>query len=178
MNVRWLALGFTLAAALPVQAQKITPGLWEYGIAMKGGPGSQMEAAQAQMAAMPPKEREMMERMMAQRGLQMGGPGKPMLVKTCVTAEQASRDELPQPDANCKHTSQSRSGNTVKFKFECTGERAATGEGEYTFASTKEMKGFVRVSTTVKGKPETMQMDHTGRWLGADCGDIKPRVKK
>ena len=185
MNIQWLALGLSLAAALPVQAQKIVPGLWEYSMTMKGQQGGQMEAAQAQMqaqmASMPPEQRKKIEAMMAQRGVQMGGPGKPMVVKTCVTPEQASRDmrdEVPQHDSNCKQVSKSRSGNTMKFKFECGGERPSSGEGEYTFVSDKEMKGHVVVNTTVKGKPETMEMDNAGRWLGADCGDIKPRVKK
>ncbi len=31
----------------------------------------------------------------------------------------------------------------------------------------------MRVTTQDDGKPRTMAMNVTGRWLGADCGNIK-----
>ncbi|MES2127992.1 MAG: hypothetical protein V4463_12025, partial [Pseudomonadota bacterium] len=30
------------------------------------------------------------------------------------------------------------------------------------------------VTSNRKGKPETMHMDASGKWLGADCGNVKP----
>lgn len=32
----------------------------------------------------------------------------------------------------------------------------------------------MRVSTERQGKPHLMTMKHKGRWLGADCGTVKP----
>jgi hypothetical protein len=32
----------------------------------------------------------------------------------------------------------------------------------------------MNTTTTVKGKPEKMTMDASGKWLSADCGAIKP----
>jgi hypothetical protein len=32
------------------------------------------------------------------------------------------------------------------------------------------------VNTQVQGKPEKVNMDGTGKWLGSDCGNIKPMV--
>jgi hypothetical protein len=167
-----------LAAALPAQAQKLAPGLWEYSTTVKGsGEYAAAQARmQAEMARMPPEQRKMMENMMAQRGVTMGGgaDGQATVIKTCVTADMASRDEMPQHDNRCRQTSTQRSGSTMKFKFVCSGQPASSGEGEYTFVSDKQMKGRMLITTQVDGKPQTMEMHNSGRWLGADCGSIKP----
>lgn len=181
-----------LVFALPglAAAQKVTPGLWEYTATMKAQ-GAQVDAAMARMqermARMPPDKRQQMEQMMAARGISMGAGGpagvmtgaQPIVVKTCITPEQAARDEVAHQDADCKQVSQQRVGKTLKFKFACTGERQAKGEGEYTFESDKAVKGHVVMdSVSKKGEPMHMEMTHSGRWLAADCGDIQPRGKR
>ncbi|MDP2006937.1 MAG: DUF3617 domain-containing protein [Rubrivivax sp.] len=171
--------------ALPVAAQKLAPGLWEHSVTMKTASG-RMEAGMArmqeQLAAMPPEKRKQLEAMMAGQGMGMGamgpGAGKPLVVKVCLTAEQAARDEMPQSDGQCKQISQERSGKTLRFKFACSGERAATGEGEYTLDSDKAHHGRTVISTVAQGQPERMEMTHRARWLVADCGAVKPRPSK
>jgi Protein of unknown function (DUF3617) len=183
-----LAVPLALAAlatlcALPASAQKLAPGLWEHSVTMKTDSG-RMEAGMArmqqQLAAMPPEKRKQVEAMMAGQGMGAmgGGAGQPMVVKVCLTPEQAAGDEMPQSDGQCKQLSQERSGKTLRFKFACSGERAATGEGEYTLDSDKAHHGRTVISTTAQGKPERMDMTHTARWLAADCGAVKPRPMK
>ncbi len=172
------ALLFTALAlaAGNAQAQKMKPGLWEYTTAMNSG-GGEMAAAMAgmqqELAKMPPEQRRQMEAMMAQRGMGMGAQGTS--VRMCVTADQAARDQVPMSEGRCRQTRQSRSGNTVRFAFTCEGEHAGSGEGEYTFVSATEGRGTVRMTSTRKGQTETMEMQTGARWLGADCGEIKPR---
>ena len=173
-----VAAGLSAGEAM---AQKITPGLWEHSMTMKGGSG-EMDAAMAQMkdemAKMSPEQRKMMQEMMAKQGVSIGagGPGgQAITAKTCITPEMAARDEMPQQDSNCRQTSKERSGNTLRFKFVCTGDKPATGEGEYTFVNDKQHKGRTVVNTTVKGKPELIEMEHSGKWLAADCGNVAPR---
>ncbi len=174
---------FATAWALPAAAQKLAPGLWEHSVTMKTDSG-RMEAGMArmqqQLAAMPPEKRKQFEAMMAGQGMGMAGPGtgKPMVVKVCLTPEQAARDEMPQSDGQCKQFSQERSGKTLRFKFACSGERAATGEGEYTLDSDKAHHGRTVISTVAQGKPERMEMEHRARWLAADCGAVQPRPSK
>ena len=174
-----------ILSASPAAAQKLAPGLWEHSVTMKTASG-RMEAGMArmqqQLAAMPPEQRKQMEAMMAAQGMGMGamggGAGKPMVVKLCLTPEQAARDEMPQSDGQCKQISQERSGKTLRFKFACTGERPTTGEGQYTLDSDKAHHGRTVISTMAEGKPERMEMEHGGRWLSADCRAIKPRPSK
>jgi hypothetical protein len=176
-----LAALFALTLAAHASAQKLSPGLWEYGFASKGG-GGQMDASMAQMqqqmqqqlAAMPPERRKQMEQMMASRGVGMGAGGA-TTVRFCITPEQAARDDLPQKDAQCQQMSKQRSGNVLRVKFSCSGSPPSSGEAEYTLVSEKETKGHMTVNTEINGQPQRMEIDQTGRWVAADCGSLKPR---
>jgi len=169
------ALLITLTGA--ASAQKMSPGLWEHAMTMKGG-GGQTEAAMAQMqqqmATMPPEQRKMVEEMMAKQGIGIGGAGKPTTVRVCVSPAMAERDEMPQGDGRCKQDSLRRSGNKLSFKFSCSGDPPSSGEGEFTFSGSQAYSGHTVVNTTVKGKPERMEMQLEGRFVAADCGSLKP----
>jgi hypothetical protein len=166
-----------LATGAAFAQSQMKPGLWEVTHKMQSASGQmeqQMAQMQQQMAAMPPEQRKMMEEMMAKRGVKMGpGGAGGMSMKMCMTKEMAERNEMPTQDrGDCKKTVQ-RSGNTVKMSFTCTNP-ASSGEGQYTFNSSESYSMKMVVNTTVQGRPETMNMDGSGKWLGADCGDIKP----
>jgi hypothetical protein len=176
MKRLWIAVaacGFAVSAS----AQDLKPGLWQISNEMTSQSGEMEKAAaemQAQMADMPPEQRKMMEDMMAKQGVKMGGgaPGD-MTVKTCMTAEQVARNEFPAQQGKCKTTSQPRAGNVVKMSFTCT-DPPSSGDGVYTFVSPEAFTSKVVVRTTAQGKAETMNMNATGKWLGADCGNVKP----
>jgi hypothetical protein len=180
-----MKLHFLLAAALATAAaaagaQSMKPGLWEITSKMQSGNGQmerQMAQAQERMASLPPDQRKMMEEMMARQGVKMGtAGGGGMTMKVCMTKEMVERSEMPsQQRGDCKTTSQSRSGNTMKMAFACTNP-PSTGEGQFTFNGSEGYTMKMAVNTTVQGKPETMNMDANGKWLGADCGDVKPRA--
>ena len=182
MKIRNLLTSLALGCAvLGAQAQKVAPGLWEHSATMKalGGKGAEaMAQMQAQLAQMPPEQRRQMEAMMASQGVTLGAgsaAGQPILVKVCLTPEQAARDALPVADSNCRQTSRERSGNVHKFKFVCTGEREGSGEGEFTMTSDKAYQGRMRMSSKSRGQVETMEIQQSARWLAADCGAVKPR---
>lgn len=155
-------------------AQSLKPGLWEITNKMQSGSGQmeqQMAQMQQQMASMPPDQRKMIEEMMAKQGVKVGGGG--MSVKVCMTKDMVERNELPAQQGDCKTTQQSRTGNTMKMAFTCTNP-PSSGEGHVTFASPEAYSMQMAVNTTVQGKPEKVNMDGSGKWLGADCGSIKP----
>ena len=170
--------GLAAALALTVpcaSAQTQALGLWEHSIGMKSQ-GGEMEKAMAemhkQMAAMPPEKRQQMEQMMASRGMTMGAEGT--RVKVCVSKEQAARPVEPRMNPDCTRQDVQRSGNTMKFRFECSKPRTSSGEGELTFLSDKAYAGKTTVTTQVRGQPQQMNMEMSGQWLSADCGDIQP----
>ena len=163
--------------AIGASAQNLKPGLWEVTNNMKSGSGEMeksMAQMQQQMASMPPEQRKMMEDMMAKQGMKMGaGGGRGMSVKQCMTKEMIERNEMPTQQGDCKTTKQQRSGNTMKFAVSCTNP-PSSGEGQVTFVSSEAYTMKMTVNTNVGGRPETMNMDASGKWLGADCGSIKP----
>ena len=160
-----------------VGAQSIKPGLWEITNKLQSSNpqmDQQMAMAQQQMANMPPEQRKMVEEMMAKQGVKLGagGPGS-MGMKICMTREMAERNEIPSQRGDCKTTMLPRSGNTMKMSFACTNP-PSSGEGEYTFSGSEAYSMKMTVNTQVQGKPEKMNMAGSGKWVGADCGDIKP----
>ena len=166
------------AMALPAAAQ-LKPGLWEINNKMNN---PQMDRAMAEMqqqlAAMPPEQRKQMEAMMSQRGMQMATPGAGggMAMRMCMTKEMADRNDVPMQDG-CRMTSQQRSGNTMKMAFACT-DPPSSGEGQFTFTSDQAYSSKMTIRTVAQGKTETTTMDTSGKWIGADCGSIKPPAKK
>jgi hypothetical protein len=173
MRIRqFVAVTAFAAAALPALAQTMKPGLWEINNKMSGGQMDQaMAEMQKQMAQMPPDQRKQMEAMMAQRGMQMAPGAGGMSVRMCMTKEMVERNEVPTRDG-CTTTKNQRSGNTMKIAFSCANP-PSSGEGDFTFTG-DGYTSHMTIKTTVQGKPETMVMDAKGKWLGADCGSIKP----
>jgi Protein of unknown function (DUF3617) len=164
-----------LLCSAGVLAQTTAPGLWEIQHKMGGNP--EMDKARAEMqkqlAAMPPAQRKQMEAMMGQSGVSMGAGGG-MTVKVCITPEMAAKAEMPSStEGDCTATVLSRSGNTIKSKFVCNNP-PASGEGTYTFTGDKAFASTMVMQTTRRGKVETMTTEGQGKWLSADCGNVKP----
>jgi len=173
-NPLLLTAAMMLSAAC-AQAQTQAPGLWEHSFTMKSQ-GGEMERAQAemhkQMAAMPPEQRQKMEAMMASRGVKMGASGTSL--KFCLSKEQAAKPAEPRMTGDCTQSDVKRSGNTMSYKFACTKPQPVSGEGQVSYVSDKAYNGTSSMTTQVKGQPQQMTMEMSGKWLAADCGDVKP----
>ena len=61
----------------------------------------------------------------------------------------------------------------MKFKFTCASP-PSSGEGQYTFMGDSAYTMKMKINTTQQGKQAVTTMDSSGKWLGADCGPIKP----
>ena len=184
---RWVcAFTFALTFSSSANAQNMKPGLWEISQKMKFGSAQANDAMagmQEQLAKMPPEQRKQMQEMMAQKGVNVdlnsmggsggaGGPGV-ITIKTCMTQAMADRNEMPPAQNGCTATQSPRIGNTMKMAFACT-KPPSSGEGMVTFTSSDAYNMKMVITSTVKGKPEKLEMDGTGKWLGSSCGDVKP----
>ncbi len=173
-----LALALCLLAGPALANPTIAPGLWEQKMTMTSG-GEQMNRALAQMqqqlAAMPPQQRRQMEQMLAAQGLSLpnssGDSG--MQMRFCLTPEQAAKQALPPPDGDCTHRITQRSASSLRMSMECPAKKTR-GEGEFRFASPRAYDGRFTVQTEQAGQPMSMEMALAARWLGADCGSVKP----
>lgn len=175
----------------------MAPGLWENQFKMSGDSAKQMQAIQGeqmkqameqmkqQLANMPPEQRKQMEAMMAQSGMKfdeesisfqndkvkVSSDGS--VVKQCVTQEEIDKGELPE-DEGCKTTLTQLSKNRFKSKHVCTGESESVGESEVTFHSPKHYTGKGKMTQTINGKPQLIEITMEGKWLSSDCGDVLP----
>lgn len=180
MQIRTCALAALVlgSLALPASAQNIKPGLWEMTSSVDSADG-QMKAAMAEMqkhmATMTPEQRKMMDQMMAKQGVQFSTTGDGGIhFKVCVTKEMAAQNELPiQQHGDCTHRRAPLSGGTMKVSFTCNKPRV-DGDGEITFGGGTSYRAKMKVTSYEGGKPELTNTEIAGKWLGADCGSIKP----
>lgn len=177
MKQRIFLAAILSGAVAGASAQNLKPGLWETTNRMQSSSGQMeqgMAQMQQQMANMPPEQRKMVEDMMKQRGMSMGsGSGGAMSMKFCMSKEMAERREIPAQRGDCRMTQQQMTGSTMRMAFTCSNP-PSSGEGEVTFSGPDAYQMKMAVNTTVQGRPEKVNMEGSGRWLGSDCGDIKP----
>ena len=156
-------------------AQGLKPGLWELKHTSQLDPQrqAQMDQAKKAMENMSPQQRKMMETMMGQHGVGVGLSGGAMAVKICLSKEQAERNFAPgQETGGCTGDSK-RSGNVIKTRFVCK-DPAGEGDSTITLKGNEAFSNDVRMTRQRNGKAETTILRGEGRWLGSDCGNIKP----
>lgn len=173
MRMHLVAAAAAFAFVLPAGAQTMKPGLWEIHNKMSGGQMDQaMADMQKQLAQMPPEQRKQMEAAMAQQGVRMApATGGGMAVQMCMTKEMVERNDVPVQNG-CTATQNRKSGNRVQFAYTCANP-PSSGEGEMTFTP-ESYTSHMTMKSTVQGKSETIVSDSTGKWLKADCGNVRP----
>ncbi|MBS1169644.1 MAG: hypothetical protein H6R01_562 [Burkholderiaceae bacterium] len=149
--------------ALTQAASPMNPGLWEITTqsdSMKNRPQISPEQA-ARMRQMGINVPEM------RNGA--------MVMKVCYTKELLSRDEMPgQKEHECQTKNMSRSSSVYSADIVCNGPNMkgnGTIKGTHyatSFESNYSFKG------TAMGQPANHQRKTSGKWLGANCGSVKP----
>lgn len=162
-------------------AQNMKPGLWEHSFTMKSQSGKVEQAMldmKKQMAAMPADQRKMMESMMAKQGMGLG-LGKATNVNVCISKEQASKLEFPNnQNGHCKQEIMKRTANYVQMKFSCDGDPKTEGTAEFNLVNSTTYTGKAVINLIKDGKTDRMDMNSKGKWLSADCGNLKPYTPK
>lgn len=149
-------------------------GLWEINNKPAGAGGAQMQsmlaAAQQHLSAMEPTQRAQVEALMSRNGVVIDNGN--IKAKVCITPAMAARQQMPvQQKGNCNARFSPASGNTISYAVSCTNP-AATSEGVATFLTPTSYTATTRINATDAGA--SMTVDSSGRWLGADCGNIAP----
>lgn len=174
MRIAALLVSALATASFAAGAQALKPGLWEINNKMDAaGRGDPMAELHKQMAQMSPQQRKQMEAAMAQSGVKMApGAGGGMAMQMCMTREMVERNDVPMQEG-CRTTVNQRSGNTQKFAFTCSNP-PSSGEGQVTYAGPEAYSTKMTMKTAAQGRTETTTMEANGRWLKADCGNVKP----
>lgn len=171
--IRWRVLGLVAACAAVAHAQTappIKPGLWQVQ-SERTLDGQKAPDMSQQMANMPPEARKQMEAMMKQRGMDISGGVNNM--KMCMTREQLDEGRWRSDESNCKTDFITRTSSQWKWRSVCT-QPPSESEGEANIASPERYTVKVSTVSKRKGEPHTSQMTMNAKWLGADCGDVKP----
>jgi hypothetical protein len=162
-----LFLFSTLCCSASVWAAgALKQGLWE--MTMKSD-------AMKAMPKMSPEQMEQMRKMGVNIPLMQDGG---MVMKVCVTKEMAERDQPPQNEqmgAECKSRNFQRSGSNYSVDIVCDGPHMkGEGKGQGTFSGNERFNSTYDFKGTSGGKPTAMHQETSGKWLAADCGDVKP----
>jgi len=172
---RVLSLAGLLAVCAAAQAQStppsppIKPGLWQVQTDNETD-GKKMPDMGAQLKTMSPEMRKRMEDNMKQHGIDMsGGPGQ---MKMCMTRESLDAGKWQGQQTRCK-TDFSTGGSVWKWHSTCDQPPSVT-DGEAAFASAEAYTVKSSTTMTMQGKQHLSKMSLSAKWLGADCGDLKP----
>jgi len=178
-----LSITLTLAtAAAPfAHAQSATPikaGLWETTVTSS----TQMQLPpeiQARLDAMTPQQQAMMKANMP--GGMSGSSPAVTTTHSCSTGQtvQDLMNQARQKGSECKLTNQTQTANGASFDISCTmPQGTANGHSSFTMADSNHVNGTTHMTANMNagGRPTSMTMDSTisSKYLGSDCGAIKP----
>ena len=165
-----------LVAALPALAAdntplNVKPGLWEMtsDIEHSGTPPIPPEA----LAQLSPEQRAQLE-----AAMQQSMAPQHRVMKHCVTQADIDKgfDEMEHlGHGKCTQNVASRTSTLRAGTFSCTGDE--TMSGTYRFEAPSPEAMVAHWDMTMGNGDKTMKMKSVtaAKWLGADCGDLKPK---
>lgn len=173
-----LVLGMA-ATGLALAQPDIRPGLWEMQMESMTGMGggvdmAQMQKAIAQMkeqlASMPPEQRKMMEKHMANAGgVAMGDKG----FRTCLTKEDIMQNEIPVSENGCDYKIKEQSSKRMIANIQCSNP-AVVGTVTATFDTPKSYTISVKGEKADGGKKQPYAMSVRWQHVSDNCGNVKP----
>jgi hypothetical protein len=171
-----IALCFGAAGPLPTLAAENTPlnvkpGLWEVTSDSEhsGTPPIPAEA----LARMSPEQRAKLEAAMQQS---MGPQHR--VAKRCVTQADIDKgfaDMEHMGHGNCTQNVASSTSTLRAGTFSCTGPENTSGTYRVEARSRESVVANWDVTTSNAGNTMKMKSAMQGKWLGADCGSVKPK---
>lgn len=169
MSAACLLVAGVAAHAQTPPTPPIKPGLWQVQ-SEREVDGRKAPDVGTQMKSMSPEMRKHMEANMRQHGIDMsGGPGQ---MKMCMTRESLDAGKWQGEQTRCK-TSFNTAGSVWKWRATCD-QPPSVSDGEATFASAEAYTVKSSTTMTMQGQTHVNKMTLTGKWLGGDCGDLKP----
>lgn len=168
------ALGLVVAAPAVAGGLNVKTGLWE--TTMQGQVSGMPPIPAEDVARMPPQVRARMEAAM-QAG--MARASKPHVMQYCVSQAEIDKgfgphQERANQSCTTKVSASSPTGQTVSMV--CTGENKEAVNGTFRISADSPESISGTFDMTMTGGGNTMKLHHTmhSRWLGPDCGGLKP----
>lgn len=169
-----LALCLTVALAPTVataQTPPIKPGLWEVRSDRKlDGQAAPAPAPADAMKNLPPEVRAKIEAQMKANGVAMGNNGANRI---CLDKSSLDAGRWQSRATTCKTDYSTRTASSWKWHSTCTQPESAS-DGEAVFTNAENYTVSTTSTHSFRGAPRTMQMTIRAKWLGSDCGDLRP----
>jgi hypothetical protein len=174
-DMRLWTIGLTLCAAFSAAATAATldvkTGLWE--VTSSGETTGTPPIPPEVLAQMSPEQRAQMQ---AQMAAAMAQSNKPDVTRSCITDKTLQRgldlDQGQRPD--CKRTVVNSSSKQIDVRMECTGEQKMNGTFHFEATDRQSIRGNLNLVVSNGANTMTMKRTMQGKWLGSDCGSIKP----
>jgi len=167
-----IAVGFSaLLATVAVAATlDVKPGLWEV-------------TTQGETTGMPPIPPQVLAQMTPQQRAQMmaamqGRMNQPDVSRSCVTQKMLDRGMSFDHGGNnqCTQSTVSSTSHSLDLRIVCTGEEQQKANGTMHIDATnrESFTGAFNMVSTDGTNTMTMKRTMQGKWLGSDCGSVKP----
>ena len=170
------ALAFAAHGAAAQTPSPMKAGLWQVHIERQEN-GQDMpdpsERMRERMKTMTPEQRQRIEEMMKKQGVAPGAGG---VTKLCYSQKMVERGDWSD-QSSCKTAYSSRTATSWKWHSSCPAA-GYEGDGEASFSDPEHFTVTSSGVSTIEGKERTTKFTRTGKWLGADCGDLKPMDSK
>jgi hypothetical protein len=167
-------LTFILATSLPLLAQdkqtlNVKPGLWEVTTVTQttGLPKLPPEL----LAAVPEAQRAQMMAMFSGKDGEKSAPQK---TQQCVTQEDLAKPFDTPSEEHCKAKLITSSATEQQYEMTCAGEVSGKGTMQVSAPDPESMQGKVDIAMSGAAEAVTMQIEMTGKWLGAQCAQKQP----
>jgi hypothetical protein len=160
-----LVLSLLSVSVAASAAGQIKPGLWEMTV---------KSDALKSMPQIPPAQMEQMRKMGINIPQMKDGA---MVTRVCISKQMAERDQPPvmaQNEAGCQAKNYQHSGTGYSLDIVCNGPMKGEGKARGTFASSESFTSSYDFKGTMQGQPVSQHQDSSGKFLSADCGDVKP----
>jgi len=162
-----LVVAFSSAQAQT--APPIKPGLWEIK-SEREVDGKKAAEPSEQMKNLPPEMRAKVQAMMKEKGVGMGEDG---VNRICLSRESLDQWRWQSQSENCKTEFTSRTTSSWKWHSVCT-RPDSESDGEAAFANSESYTVKTHTKTKFQGQDRLSRMAIAAKWVGNNCGDIKP----
>ena len=119
---------------------------------------------------LPPEVRARVEAQMKANGVALGKDGAS---RVCLDKGSLDAGRWQSRATSCKAEYGTRTASSWKWHTTCT-EPPSTSDGEASFANAENYTVTTTSTHQFRGEAKTAQMTIKARWVGADCGDLKP----
>lgn len=172
ISVGALALATLAGHTAQAQVAPLKPGLWQIHSERETN-GQKAPDMSERLKNMPPERRAQVEAMMKKQGVDASGN----IGKVCQTREMLDSKNFVNSLPDCKTTYSVRNNASWKSHTSCP-QMHLESDGEIFFTNPENYTTKITSVTQTDGKTSTSHMTMTGKWLSADCGDIKPLSTK